>query len=159
LRAGARNTPADKTIKRRQKEPHLKIRPFKDSDKNALSKIYLETRQQTFPWMQTFQQDDFTKDTEGELILVAEKDSTPVGFISIWMQDNFIHNLFIDSKYQNLGIGKKLLTYGLSQTGRPSRLKCVIQNKNAVRFYQSNGWKIESQGDDVMGPYYLFAYE
>ncbi len=137
------------------------IKKFETSDLPALAEIYLEARKKTFHWMpqESFKLFDFFKDTQGEEIYVIYDRVVAVGFISIWMADNFIHHLYIDSNYQRRGYGKKLLEYGLSKMGRPASLKCVVKNENAVRFYLSQGWKVNETGSDDMGPYHLFVLD
>ena len=34
-------------------------------------------------------------------------------------------------------------------------LKCLMENKNALRFYQRHGWTIEAQGASPEGGYWL----
>ncbi|RCK95307.1 hypothetical protein DM058_19225, partial [Klebsiella pneumoniae] len=34
-------------------------------------------------------------------------------------------------------------------------LKCLMENKNALRFYQRHGWTIEAQGASPEGRYWL----
>lgn len=138
----------------------IEIRPYRHSDRPALSNIYLKCRLDTFSWVpkEVFDLSDFEKETEGEKILVTTVNSQPAGFISIWMQDHFIHHLFIDSDHQNKGLGKALLAEGLKIMGRPARLKCVIQNAKACRFYEKLGWKIENTiQEGPMGPYHNYV--
>lgn len=124
---------------------------------NDLQQIYLEARQQTFQWLDTsaYQLNDFDQATQDEVIRVALVGEKPVGFISWYVPDNFIHNLFIDQALRNQGIGKALLNHCLTELGRPARLKCLQQNKNALGFYQSQGWQIEEDGGSDDGRYYL----
>jgi GNAT superfamily N-acetyltransferase len=114
----------------------MEIRAFQAGDKLSLSEIYLNCRQITFSWVpkEEFQEADFDRDTKGEVILVATLNSMPVGFISIWMRDNFIYHLFIDPDHQGKGYGRRLLIAGLKNLGRPSRLKCVVRNSKACKF-------------------------
>ena len=138
----------------------FEVRSFKNDDRETLANIYLECRLDSFHWVpkKEFKLDDFDKDTDGEKILVRTVDSIPVGFISIWMQDHFIHHLFIDPNHQGKGHGQALLSEGLKIIGRPARLKCVIQNLRACEFYEKHGWKIEgTTPDGPMGPYRTYA--
>lgn len=138
----------------------IEIRPFDTDDKYPLSQIYLKCRQNTFDWMptETFQLADFEKDTEGEAILVATQNSQQIGFISIWTQDHFIHHLFVDPNHQGKGVGKLLLIEALKKIRRPARLKCLVKNAKACRFYEMNGWAIESTtADDPLGPYHTYV--
>ena len=134
----------------------IEVRPIKDSDRSALSNIYLRCRINTFPWMskEGFKFSDFEDDTKDEKILVSTMDPKPVGFISIWMADHFIHHLFIDPNHQGQRLGEALLAEGLKIMGRPARLKCVVRNARACKFYEKHGWTIESTSQEgPMGPY------
>lgn len=137
----------------------MKIRKYDTADIPTLANIYFYSRSETFTWMPdgTFKLRDFFPDTLGEEIYVILDGNDIAGFISIWVADNFIHHLYIDSKYQSKGYGKKLLQHALKTIGRPAGLKCVVQNKRAVEFYKKQGWKILEEATDVMGPYYLFS--
>ena len=53
---------------------------------------------------------DFDIDVEGEQIWVALCKGKPVGFISIWEPENFIHHLYISPEYTRKGIGARLLS-------------------------------------------------
>ncbi len=74
----------------------MDTRLFSECDRNALRKIYLHSRKHAFDWMDSslYKEDDFDRDTEGEKIWVATNGSKPVGFISVWEPDNFIHHLY-----------------------------------------------------------------
>lgn len=135
------------------------IRDFAEADREEIQQIYLLSRHHAFHWMSptSFQLSDFEKDTEGERICVAEIDNRLAGFISIWMPDNFIHHLFVHPNFKKKGIGKALLNAGIAQLNGPASLKCLKQNKNAVSFYQANGWEIESEGGDGADSYFLMT--
>lgn len=137
----------------------IAVRSYVLTDKLPLSQIYLTCRQITFHWIpkETFQLADFEKDTEGESIVVATEDSRPIGFVSIWMQDNFIHHLFVEPQHQGNGHGVLLLNEALKIMGRPARLKCVVKNDKACRFYEKLGWKVESTTPHgPMGPFHTY---
>ena len=84
-------------------------------------------------------------------------DGTPAGFISIWEESNFIHNLFLSKPYRKLGLGKALIQKAIAVFGTPLTLKCVKENQNALQFYLANGWKIEKEEMGPEGPYYLMS--
>ena len=127
-------------------------------DTDAVAEIYLKCRQDTFHWRRAdFHLEDFSKDIQGEVIWVAVEDSKPVGFISVWMEDSFIHHLYVDESYHREGVGKLLLSHALSQMPKPARLKCVVRNLKACAFYERLGWRIESTADDsATGLYYNY---
>ncbi|MEG1004323.1 MAG: N-acetyltransferase [Clostridium sp.] len=70
------------------------------------------------------------------------------GFISI-IDDEFIGALFIDVKYQGLGIGSKLINYTTSKYGKLN-LAVYKENEKAVKFYTHKGFKIikEQKNED-----------
>lgn len=135
----------------------IKTRSFCEKDRAALQKIYLESRKNTFDWMDTsrFQLNDFNRDTDGEYILVAVVENNPVGFISVWEPENFIHNLYIQLSNTGKGVGSALLNTCLNKIGRPASLKCLDKNINAKKFYLSRGWKVVSDGNGPEGKYQL----
>ncbi|MEZ4816033.1 MAG: GNAT family N-acetyltransferase [Bdellovibrionota bacterium] len=136
------------------------IRNFSLEDAPALREIYLNTRRTTFNWVPEakFKLEDFEPHTQGEIIYVAQMNTVLLGFVSIWAQENFIHHLYIDPKYQGEKVGDKLLGFALQTMGRPARLKCAIQNTRACKFYEKRNWKIESKSEvGELGPYYTFV--
>lgn len=119
------------------------LRPALPSDQAALADLYLRSRRAAFTWRNPsdFQLDDFPRDTEGELIHLAEsEDGTLVGFISLWEPDRFIHHLFVCPDHLRQGIGQVLLTDLHHRLPGPFRLKCLTANLPALAFYQSLGW-------------------
>lgn len=149
-------------ISKKQARRDIEIIPFDEEYRAALSEIYLNSRRETFYWVspEEFQPEDFTKDTEGETLLIALYRKRPIGFISIWRQDDFIHHLYVDSRFKKLGAGKRLLTEGLKLISRPARLKCIIQNEDACRFYEKLGWRKENSGTDPQaGAYNTYLLE
>jgi ribosomal protein S18 acetylase RimI-like enzyme len=139
----------------------MNIREMVPLDLIQLQKIYLECRKETFSWMppESFVLSDFEKDTEGEWILVAEENSKILGFSSVWLQDNFLHHLFVSPSSQSRGIGKSLLSECFNRKlKKPARLKSLIQNTRACRFYEHLGWVIESTStaNSPMGPYNVY---
>lgn len=138
----------------------ITFREFQTQDANGLAQIYLEERVATFHWVNAaqFTLSDFSFDTEGEFILVAVSESTPVGFCSVWLPDNFIHHLYVSKRRQRQGVGTALLSAMLDRLPRPVRLKCVIKNKRACRFYERLGWTIEGQSPTgPTGAYYNYV--
>lgn len=126
----------------------MTIRRFIEDDRAQLRRIYLETRQQTFFWLDqhSFNQSDFDRDTEGEKIWVCETTGTVTGFISVWEPATFIHHLFIHPDYSANGYGSQLLETCLDNIGYPAQLKCVTQNIHALDFYKKRGWQIIDGG-------------
>ncbi|WDF66696.1 GNAT family N-acetyltransferase [Flavobacterium sp. KACC 22763] len=120
--------------------------------------IFLNERQRTFTEQDTseFKLEDFDKQTKGEYILTALIDDIPVGFISIWMPNNFIHHLYVENAYQGKNIGTQLLKATIQKTAFPITLKCLVSNTKAIEFYLKKGFKEKSRGQSSNGTYILF---
>lgn len=139
----------------------MEIIKIRKSDHDILRTLFLKERQRTFSWLDPseFQLKDFERATKGELILVAIIERIPVGFISIWMKDHFIHHLYIDQNYQGKGIGTALLKAAIDKTGLPITLKCLEHNTKAVIFYGKKGFICIERGQSEHGAYILFELE
>lgn len=136
----------------------LKIVERESNHTKDLQRIFLNGRQKTFYWLDTtnFALDDFEKQTQGEVILVAIFDKKIVGFISLWLPDNFIHHLYIDENYQNKNIGTRLLETAIKKMRFPITLKCLALNTRAISFYMKKGFIQKEKGDSEEGEYFLF---
>ena len=96
---------------------------------------------------------EFSAQTAGEEILVANINEKNVGFVSVWCKDKFVHHLYVAPKYQRRNVGKALLQECQIRYGLPLSLKCPEANKEACSFYERNGWVIKSRDVDDAGPY------
>ena len=110
-----------------------------------------EYRNIPLPWVV----EDFDAATADEQLWVAECDGQPVGFAAVWTADNFLHHLFVDPDWQGKHIGSALLAQVERTFTASGTLKCLMENKNALRFYQRHGWTIEAQGASPEGRYWL----
>jgi len=139
---------------------HWTIAEYNSSHTEKLREVFLESRKLAFPWYddRKLKLKDFDVSIREEEVLVALVENVPVGFISWWPPDNFIHSLFIDPKFTGKGIGKDLLNTCLKQTGRPATLKCLKANEAALKFYKSQDWKIVTSGESIDGPYFLLSF-
>jgi GNAT superfamily N-acetyltransferase len=82
-----------------------------------------------------------------------------VGFVGIWLPENFIHHLYVLPEYHRVGIGRALLESALSIISRPAKLKCQSANKNACQFYRHLGWREGEQGYDEIGRWIEFILD
>ena len=122
----------------------LEIRPATSDDGPCLSQLFLLARRQTFHWCSpnSFQLEDYYRETEGEVVFVAQEDGClPLGFISVWTPDSFVHHLFVAGGQRGRGTGSALLESLESWLPRPYRLKCLVANSTAFSFYLNRGWK------------------
>ena len=139
----------------------MDTRRFSECDRSALRRIYLQSRMHSFEWLDSssFTDSDFDRDTEGETIWVAADGNNPVGFVSVWESENFIHNLFVHPDVFGQGVGSCLLNECLKHIGRPAVLKCVTQNTKAKDIYLSKGWQVVSEEEGPDGNYQLMHFD
>lgn len=136
----------------------IEIKEVFPFDKETLREIYLTERKKIVDQSisESFQLADFDAHTKGEHILVAFYNGTIAGFISMWLQENFLHHLYISAEFQHKGIGTALLNAGCKLTTSSVQLKCLENNKNAIAFYEKHGFAKKSQGQSKDGGYILF---
>lgn len=136
----------------------MEVREIRNTDFDVLRKLFLKERQGTFFWLDPteFKLNDFEKHIKGELVLVATDQEVPIGFISIWMPNKFIHHFYVDQKYQGKGVGSLLLNAAIQETLLPITLKCLEQNTKAVAFYRKKGFIEKERGLSEHGDYILF---
>lgn len=138
----------------------VQIRPWQESDRPFLRTLYLRARKESWGWLteRDWRLEDFDAATLGERIWVAESDGKRAGFASVLVNDNFLHNLFVDPDWQGLGVGSALLRKVQSDFSSTGALKCLQQNESALRFYQRHGWHVEAQGSSPDGDYWLLHW-
>ena len=136
------------------------IRPGRESDRPFLRTLYLHARKASWTWVKNpdWQLEDFDAATRNETLWVAESDGHRLGFASVWDNDNFLHNLFVDPLWQGKGAGSALLAHVQSTFTSTGSLKCLVQNAQALAFYQRHGWHTEARGFSPEGEYWLMHY-
>ena len=135
----------------------MQIVPATAADHPALNRIYRDVRRRDFHWLapERIGENDFNRDTAGEVIHVAREGDVLLGFISVWTADSFIHHLYVDTAQQARGVGSRLLDFARATYPGPLRLKCVAQNERARRFYAQHGWRVVGSGLSEDGNYLL----
>ncbi|PJI55810.1 GNAT family N-acetyltransferase [Methylobacterium radiotolerans] len=118
------------------------------SDLPALRVLFLRSRRAAFYWQppDSFELEDFDEQTEGEVKIVALYGVRPVGFISVWEPDDFIHHLHVEPRLSRHGVGRALLSALPGWGAVRYRLKCVSQNKIALAFYLANNFTQIGEG-------------
>lgn len=136
------------------------VRNYQESDRPFLRTLYLSSRRDGWTWLDGSQWrlEDFDSATFSEKILVAEDEGHIVGFASIWLPDNFLHNLFVDPAWQRRGVATALLDACYPLCGERMALKCLTKNHRALAFYQRHGWKIITSGIAEHGEYFLMHH-
>ncbi|ANI31240.1 GCN5 family acetyltransferase [Yersinia entomophaga] len=138
----------------------MNIREYQEADRPFLRTLYLASRQAAFSWInqENFRLEDFDKAVLGEKILVAVEDGNRLGFASVFREENFLHNLFVDPSSQGLGVGKLLLQAVQRELTATGVLKCLVRNQRALAFYQQNGWQKIATGKGEDGEYILMHW-
>ncbi|EAQ66809.1 hypothetical protein MED121_12815 [Marinomonas sp. MED121] len=135
----------------------MEIKEYQAHQEVELAKLYVSARVDAFFWVdaQNFKASDFSKDTQGERLWVAQDQGEILGFIGVWQADHFIHHLYVDQKHYRKGVGKALINKVKSHYQAPLRLKCLVKNDRAIRFYLDHGFQVLSEGLDGFGAYFL----
>jgi len=86
------------------------------------------------------------------LIIDTDKNENPIAFMGI--EDNKLEMLFISSEFRGMGIGKKMLLYGIENFG-VNNLAVNEDNPQAKGFYEYMGFKVYQRNelDDQGKPY------
>ncbi|HDX9578725.1 TPA: GNAT family N-acetyltransferase [Bacillus pseudomycoides] len=139
----------------------MNIRIANELDYPDLRMIYLESRRKSFHWadIETMTLEDFDKDTVEEYIILAEENNRILGFASLYLPENFIHNLFVHPDYSGKGAGGELLNAAIEKMNKPLRLKCVSENKKAMKFYENKGWKKVVEEGEPGERYWVMVFE
>ncbi|ELI8335666.1 TPA: GNAT family N-acetyltransferase [Yersinia enterocolitica] len=138
----------------------IQIRQYQESDRPFLRTLYLASRQAAFSWLdeERFRLEDFDRSTLGETILVAIDGDDHLGFASIYTEESFLHNLFVDPKAQRLGVGKALLLAAQQLFTSHGSLKCLAKNQQALAFYRKQNWVAIASGKSNDGDYILMHW-
>lgn len=80
-------------------------------------------------------------------VLVYEDDKEIKGFIGI-IEESYIAGLFVSNKYQNEGIGSKLLERCKQEYSTLS-LDVYAKNIRALNFYKNHGFKIKEEKENA----------
>ncbi|KAA0988990.1 GNAT family N-acetyltransferase [Dyadobacter aurulentus] len=139
----------------------IAISDFAEEERRAVAQLYEDSYRATFTWFDDEQlaRISFDSDTEGEFILVAKSEEEIVGFASLWVQDHFIHHLYVNAAWQHQGVGKALLQNSLQKLNGKATLKCLLKNQPAIDFYLRNGGFRSQAGDSEDGEYILFEWK
>ena len=132
---------------------------MRTQDKPNLRQLYLKSRRTTFYWddPELMHLEDFDRDTEEEMVFVAESQEQLIGFISLYVPDDFIHCLFVESDFKGQGAGHLLLEKAKQELHLPMKLKCLSRNTPALAFYESQGWE-KVREVNVPDPYWKMIY-
>ena len=124
------------------------IRVYKDSDIDDVLNIWYEVARSSYRFLPVETIDLIKKDIRYKYIeradtWVAIYDGCIVGFISVI--ENIVGGLFVLPSYQNMGIGKKLITHVKELRGSIS-LDVLKENSKVLKFYEKCGFVPTREG-------------
>ena len=137
------------------------IREAASADSDRLTEIFRAARAASFPNspIRADRIEDFLRETEGELVLVAlDSDARIQGWMSIWQPKSFIHHLYVDPPVQGRGVGRSLLMALPRWVPPPYSLKCLRANDTAMRYYTRLGWAEIGAGTNEEGGYAILEW-
>jgi GNAT superfamily N-acetyltransferase len=131
----------------------LTIRRAEPSDGGRIFAIFSAGRRSAYPGGigKRLRRKDFTGQTKGESVWVAETGGRIVGFASIWRGDGFLHHLFVDPEWRRRGVGTRLIDRAQRDARRPLELKCHLRNRHARAFYARRGFWLIDVGISDLG--------
>jgi len=100
---------------------------------------------------------EFRTQINSEVLHLAVQDDGIVGFVAIFLPENFIHHLYVLPDCQGLGVARQLLAECQSLYGLPLSLKCLVANQKACDFYEKLYWKVQYRGEGRDGDYYQYC--
>ena len=125
------------------------IRKLQKADLNDVANLWLDTNLKAHNfisaeyWNTNF---EFVKVMLPQAeVYVYENDKKIHGFIGL--NGEYIEGIFVAAEMQSRGIGKLLLDYAKDRKSK-LLLKVYQKNTRAVRFYQREGFEIQSEGVD-----------
>lgn len=133
----------------------LVIRDAVAKDRLALQQIFLSGRRQ-IDTQGDLTLGQFDEQTRNERVLIAEETpATPIGFVSVYVADHFIHHLYVAQDHQRRGVGLALLHALPGWQKIRYQLKCLSLNTSALAFYTSCHFLPIASGSSENGEYLL----
>jgi ribosomal protein S18 acetylase RimI-like enzyme len=128
---------------------NIKIVTAKTSDTPSIIDIFTKVRSQMkyLPIIHTLDETEkylVSLVSDGN-VLVAKRGNSILGFSQL--KDGFVNHLYIDPHFQNKGVGKLLLDEMKQLSSDNLKLWVFEENKNAIRFYEREGFKLEEKRD------------
>lgn len=119
---------------------------------NELCVLYNVIRKNTATWMdkETVPLENFIEMIDVETIYIAYVEEKMMGFLTLYVPDQFIHLFFVDAKNQGAGIGSQLLNFlETDLVDGIISLKCLVYNQTAIAFYQKKNFVITSTHEET----------
>lgn len=115
------------------------LRPMQPGDEAECLRIWRETWPEAFSEQSLPADEEFFRQTEGEEIFVVPSETGLAGFVTLWLEEPFVHFLLVDSRFRRQRVGEALLKLSISRLPAPVHLKCNPANVRALAFYARMG--------------------
>ncbi|MEI9996453.1 MAG: GNAT family N-acetyltransferase [Rhizomicrobium sp.] len=130
----------------------LTIRLARDAAEiDEAAALYVRSGRAAFTWRgpDHFRAADFRMFALDEEVWLAFLGEAPVGVLSLFKPENFVHCLYVDPDAQGLGVGRALVAHVRRIAGAPLTLKLDVPNRRAIAFYEATGWERMTGLDDL----------
>lgn len=135
---------------------NVRVRDMTDADESACADIFARAWAHAFPHhVRAIDEDVFLRETDGELVLVAEQDGRVTGFAAIFEPESFLHHLYVDPALHKRGTGRALLDAARARCAARLSLKVQSTNESARAFYAHLGYGEYARGADEYGVWIL----
>lgn len=118
------------------------IHKMKDAELEKVSQIWLDSNLEVHDFIdKNFWLDNYpmVKEQFKTAEIYVEAESEVKGFVGL--QNDYIAGIFVDKKYRNQGIGKRLLDF-LKKNHQQFSLDVYDKNILAKQFYERNGFEV-----------------
>jgi ribosomal protein S18 acetylase RimI-like enzyme len=129
----------------------MNIRAATPADHDSLARIWLESWYSTGlksvfdPGPEMLRQRIPEEIAKGWALYAAEDDAVIVAMLALKPQDFYLDQLWVAPAHQGRGIGRALLAFTRDKFPDEIWLRCVVQNENAWRWYEREGFRFEGE--------------
>lgn len=134
----------------------MNIRAAVPADYDLLARIWLESWYSTGlkslfdPGLEMLQKRIPEEVAKGWSLYAAEETGAPIALLALHAKDFYLDQLWVAPAQQGRGIGRALLNFTRQQLPGEIWLRCVVENKNAWRWYEREGFRFE--GEEIVPP-------
>lgn len=129
----------------------MNIRATVPDDYDTLARIWLESWYSTGlkdlfdPGLAMLQKRIPEEIAKGWALFAAEVGGQTVAMLALHPRDFYLDQLWVGPAHQGRGIGSALLNFTRQQLPDEIWLRCVVQNENAWRWYEREGFRFEGE--------------
>lgn len=129
----------------------MNIRAAVPADYDALAQIWLESWYSTGlkslfdPGPDMLQKRIPDEVAKGWELYTAEERGAAVAMLALKPKDFYLDQLWVAPAHQGRGIGRALLAFAREKFPDEIWLRCVVQNENAWRWYEREGFRFEDE--------------